>query len=217
MRFQIESPTDPYKVQKSLYLNIINAATLIELKYGGVLLPAPPGLYRMGELEPIFRSGVPYFTMHRNPANGEFQYREITDMSQVNSAVYDHDGRALVSAEFMKQKLFMLSPAPTIPSRSIKLIYNLFDFEIHNMLSWTANNRTPSAVLENFRMEYRHLVEPQEILLDVRHLWSQILDFIGEDVWCYYSLVIKDSSLYINKCQDYRVIQWEAGLLPSCD
>lgn len=217
MRTYIETPTDPYKVQRSLYLNLVSAATILEMNYEAALLPAPAGLYRMGELDPIFRSGVPYYTVHQNPGPGPLVFSEIRDMSSINSAVYDHDGRLLVSAEFMRQKLYMLSPAPTIPARGIKLLHNLFDYEIHNLLSWTSRNRSPSSVLENFKPEYRHLIQLQDILLEVRHLWSQIHDFISDDVWCYYSLVLKDCSLYVNKCQDFRIIQWEQNQLPHRD
>lgn len=211
MPIHIETPTDPYKIQRSLYLNLVNSATLLEMKYDAALVPPAPGLYRIGDIEPIFRSGTTYYTVRREKNSGMVSYSEIHDMSQVDSAVYDYDGRMLVSAEFMKQKLYMLSPAPTIPARSLRLLKSLFEYETYNLLSWTQRNRSPQCVLEHFKPEYRHLIDIQELLLDVRHQWAQIHDFIGDDVWCYYTFVLKDTSLYVNKCQDYRIIEWENG------
>lgn len=215
MRTPIEA-TDPYKIQRSLFLNLINPASLLEQKLGGALLAPTRGLYRMGEVEPVFKSGVPYFTMHRDASRGHaLVFTQIMDINTVESAVYDEAGKNLVSAAFMKQKAYTLSPGPTVPARALHLIEDVVDYAIHSVLAWTSNQQSTNKILSHFRPEFRHLVDVEDLLQELRYVITEVMSFVGDDTYCYYTLKLSNSDLFVNKCQDYRVIQWEATQLAS--
>lgn len=207
----IDSLEELLKPQSVFYQNILEYAGLIEKQYGHLLRPFQEGIYTVGSFQPLMLSSKQYF-LH-NVENGIVKKVPIVDISKVNEAIYDQDGKIVVSAYVMQNKESLCSNTPMLPTRGANIILNLIKYEIAVKSRWERSQGYRMALNNSFTHDSGEVLD--ELMLDsfCESLVDQVNSFIGKDNWSIYFTRLVGVDICIEKTTDYRIHEWTIAQL----
>lgn len=207
MYLNLDTNFNPNEVIEQFLVSVIPYANMIENQYFDYLLPSPQGIYRIGEINPIFIPSKKYY-VHRVDASNVHNYHEVTNIDDINETILDEESRIVATAQVMINKKSYLSTRPTVPARGIKVVQKLIDYEIALVIRYGSPVGLAQRLLSEFKPEYRDSLDIELLRTMCRYLSVMIHDFIGKHDWNHYNTKIIGLDIMIEKGQDYRICEW---------
>jgi hypothetical protein len=193
-----------YPVIRSLVIDPLPTALIIERVLGDYLIPAPAGIYTLGGIAPVMLPERTYYQ------EGPGQRRQVQCIEDIvpGLPVIDDDGDIAVTVS----QIPFLSRISPWPVRAIELV----ERTLRNVLNHYGDpderrhNTDPCALyLDLVRPEFRKNLEiVDQILLLVSGLRSQIKDFAGNDRWIIHFLRRQRTTMIIEQSIDWRIVQY---------
>jgi hypothetical protein len=182
-----------------------------------MLIDPPKGIYITGELEPVIKDDLEYYTLSGN------NYVIIKDINTVTGHVYNSDYKLIVPGYMMKNKEKFLSNQPTLPYMGTKIFDSLINDYIYTSLSYnnlSFNQSNPFNhdiiyILSMYILDRYKLVPNimNDILDKCYRSCVTILNDIDYSVlcgneWIIHRSYISNTTLIIEKYCDWRVYDW---------
>jgi hypothetical protein len=197
--------------------NIHDYAFSIECALDGMLIDPPKGIYIIGELEPVIRDNLEYYTA----APGE-NYVVIDDINTVTSHVYNNLYKIIIPRYMMNDKDRYLSNHPTLPYIGVNIVDSLISDHISSCLSYNDSslyrinhfNRDITCILSKYILEkYRSVPSIMEDIVDkcsrvCIKMLNNIEVFMFDHEWYIYQSYVNNSTLVIERYCDWRVYEW---------
>lgn len=199
---------DSLRTTQTFFLPVFNYAILIERQYGDFIIPAPVGIYKVGDIYPCIQNNKRYYSQKISKTN-QCNSCLVTDINKVNDTIIDESGNLVIPAYVMKNKEQYLRNEPTVPARGLMIVELLVKRYIESISPWVRHSTYNSKILNHFKPEGIDLFNSGEIDLLCNSLFAQVSDFIGLDVWHIYFVKFMGLDLLIEKSRDFRVVQWE--------
>lgn len=200
---EVVTPTD---IKAAMIAPVIQYATMLENIYHTKLIPPQPGVYKPGDMLPLFLPGVKYYT--RKISANTATYEEIANIDSVVDDVYDEKGVLIAPKYVMENKNTLLTPHPTIPVRGLHLVKNIIDFDICRHQGWTTQTMARVAlmrVMALFTTDSSEIIEVDSIVNNCSAVLQQIHGFINDEYWNYYYVRFFGLDIIVEKGPDYRV------------
>ena len=188
----------------SLHLDIRSLAQQLERQYADFFVPAAEGIYVSDDINPVITPGRVYYT---RGATGE--YVRVTDLTHVQDAVYDQDGRVIISAYRMKNKEGHVSNRPILPGRGINIILGVIDHVLESIAPYVRISSAHLRVRRLILPEHQYLWDDGTLEMCCHPVISEVHRFIGDDVWHRYYVRLRFNDIYLEKTIDYRIHCWE--------
>ena len=224
---------DAAKDTKSvLIIDLVDMVTELDWRFQNVFKPAPVGLYRHGKLEPVVDWSKPLYYL--KPGVGQVQLAD--DFTDVESDVFDIDGKVVIPAFFMKKKDRFLSTVQTTAYQAIKIAHLMVLRCIEQQVAYGGEGGFYETAIESFfvpKPVKKKGVGANSKTLQVTtvqnasYVWDEglentlgtllaaVSDFIGDDDWAQYTAVLENTSLVLSKGPDIRIVQWHQYLQPK--
>lgn len=183
-------------------------ADLIEKQFSDLLLPPAPGIYRVGDIQPLLDARRQYFV--QKIVDGRIQQNPITNFSEVEDSVVDETGKLVISAHFMKNKQKYLSNQPTIPARGLEIVRCMIDDHIAKINPWAKSQGYYNRLCGFFSSREAVIEIVDGYLLEslCSSLITRVNQFIGNDEWNIYFTKVHAVDLKIDKHIDFRIYDW---------
>lgn len=181
-------------------------------RYREILLPQPPGVYARGVLEPIltFSEKTRYFTKRQYETAPKFP--DILNFEQFVTSkqpVIDKDGKVIHVCPALAKDLF-----------STECSFEYSAVHLAAIAVWDTLNRLhrhtkPTTTIRLSQLNEQNYVH--EGALDhidyedqpgILRLEENLMDFVGRDIHHQYHLTLKNTTLTVEKGNDYRVIEY---------
>ncbi|MBB5409331.1 hypothetical protein HDG34_003272 [Paraburkholderia sp. HC6.4b] len=198
-----------YPVIRSLVIDPLPTAFIIERILGDYLIPPLEGIYTLGQAVPVMRPDRTYY-QQRMDAHGEQQRAAVSHLEDVQQGtpVIDDQGEVAVTAS---QIPFLCSASP-YPVRAIEVIERTLREVLRHYGDpddRRLNTDPCSLYLDLLRPEWRHELEiVDQILLLVSGLRSQVKEFAGHDRWIIHFLRRQRTTMIIEQSIDWRIVQY---------
>ena len=179
------------------------------------LAPEPPGVYVQGRLEPLvqFTPERPLFSAsaYRNCAPPDIT--NYTSFAQCRESVLSADGVVLYRSPVLISKMFSSQCSYRYGAIYACLI------GVAEMLAGLHHGTEAISPISTIGPTRRALskyihsdVNPDDVVLDrdpgALKLRNAVLDFVGRDVSAIYTLRLKNTTLYVEKGYDYRIVEY---------
>ena len=194
-------------------VNLERMAFELELLFGEDLKPAPVGIYSAMQVEPVMVKGQQYYT--RDPKNPRGAQLELHDINTAQTAVYDCDGKCVISLQVIQNKDRLLSDTPLLPYRGIKIACLLHEWAIDRSIRWRSRRSTnwPGKLFSEHLLPIDGGPWTDEVIEHyVGPFFQEIDQTLGELMinheWHIFHLKAKDLNLTIERGEDYRVLEW---------
>lgn len=181
-------------------------------RYREILLPEPDGIYMRGILEPIltFSAKTAYFTKFQfKNAPGFPDILSFDNFVQAKQPVLDKTGKVIHVCPAMARDFF--SKECCFPYSAVQLAV----IAVWEALGRLSRHTQPTTALSLHRLKPELYVT--EGALDhidyedqpgITLLLEKILDFVGRDTQNVYHLRLQNTTLVLEKGNDYRVIEY---------
>lgn len=194
-----------FDIEAKLVTDITHYARLIEMACDDILKPPPEGIYASGQLEPVMRSGISYFTREGT---------ETVPMLDINAAtktVYLESGAIAVPGVLVKNKITSLSNVPFLPYRGIQIVKLLIEDHLDLFVLYRKQRRNCYARLAVHFVEGSdaYLTHQTEIENACNELFQELSLFLGDKKWNMYFASLKNTHVHIDRGVDYRIYCWE--------
>ena len=189
-----------------LLVDLRSCADTIENLCEGALAEPPSGIYHVGRLEPVMRNGKNYYYRE----DGESHL--VTDLNKVTKAVYDEEGKCVVSAIYMRNKERFLSNVPMLPYHGIHIAKELVEAQLDDFVAWRRKTgKTAVDVLtRHFRPDFDLEEDLVNLVLDCCvPITREVNIFLGEHQWNIFFAKLTNSVLRLERCMDWRAWEWE--------
>lgn len=198
---------DNLKVSQTFFLPIFNYALLIERQYGDFIIPPPPGIYRVGDVEPVIVNTKRYYSQ-KITKNNHCVSTPITDFNSVTDTVIDEIGNVILPSFVMKNKEHYLRNEPTVPSKGLMIVELLVKKYIESISPWCKHSMYNNRLLNHFKPEASDIFNDGQIENLCESLFTQVSNFIENDIWHVYFVKFMGLDLVIEKTQDWRIIEY---------
>ena len=188
-----------------LHLDIRSMATQLERQFADYFYPPAPGIYVSDDINPVITPGKICYAVDQ--ATGK--YIPVTDLTNINSAIFDQDGRIIISAYFMQDKARHVSLQPILPTRGFQIILGLIEHVLESIAPYVRISSAHHRVRRLILPEHHHLWDDGTIEMRCQDLISEVHRFIGDDVWHRYYVKLRFNDIYLEKTIDYRIYCWE--------
>jgi hypothetical protein len=210
-----------------LVVDLLDLADRITMGFEGYLKPAPSGLYAHNKLEPVWRDGTNGYILDDTST-----LVMVTDINKVTGPIYNARGQCIITALQMANREKMLSAAPYLPYRGMRIARLMYEHCVDSRIRWRkTSSKAYNRIAEEFSEltpdtaqrllgEYRTAADVRD-LNEVRadeaewllHKYQSEVDqelgpLIDDHEWHYF--LFKDrprTSLQIDRGQDFRV-EW---------
>ena len=198
---------DHLRTTQTFFLPVFNYAVLIEREYGDFIVPAPEGIYRVGDIHPCIHSNKRYYSQKLTKTN-QYISAPVTDINLVNDTIIDETGNVILPAYVMKNKEQYLRNEPTVPARGLLIVELLIKKYIESVSPWVKYSMYNSKIASYFKPEGVELFYNGHIEALCESLFAQVCEFIGNDVWHVYFVKFMGLDLMIEKTTDWRILEY---------
>jgi hypothetical protein len=178
-----------------------------------ILLPAPAGIYAPNRLEPIFsfENGQAYYTANAYKARQAPDIFNFETFIRSNSPIYSPQGKFLCRAPASAPQFFQTQCAFNYSALHVAfiLIYEMFS-HLHSQTYVGTNLPLSALKLERYvRPEYLQAVLDERISHPGHaNIAAETYHFIGRDRHSNYRLRFENTTLFLEKGNDYRVVEY---------
>lgn len=181
-------------------------------RYRDILQPAPVGVYARGVLEPIltFSEKTRYFTSKQYKTAPKFpDVLNFEQFATSKQAIVDKDGKVIHVCPAMVKDLF-----------STECSFEYSAVHLVGIATWDTMRRLHRHTSPTSTLQKRQLC-PDNYVTDgalehidyedqpgITKLVDRLLDFVGRDIHHQYHLALKNTTLTVEKGNDYRVIEY---------
>lgn len=198
---------DLLKTSQTCFLPVFNYAVMIENQFGDVLMPATIGVYKVGDIYPSIIPGKQYYSQKINKFNQSVTI-PIVDINKVSETVIDESGNVIIPKGMMLNKENYLRNEPSVPSRGLIIIELMIKRYIESISPWVKYSMYNNKIISNFKPEGVELFIDGHIDKICESLFTQVSNFIGNDVWFIYFVKYLGLDIIIEKTMDFRTHQW---------
>lgn len=182
-------------------------ADLVEVVCNDQLAEPPKGIYYLGQAYPAMVEGKSYYT-HGKDNNRKL----IEDINEVTTAVYNVDGKCVIPARYMRDKVKCLANTPMLPYRGLMITKAVVD----NMITkFAAYHRYAGKSFEQMiTPHFEPNVVIDEVLVGNLEKCCKVIRrdidlFLAEDRWRMFFVTLNGTTLRIERCMDWRAWEWE--------
>jgi hypothetical protein len=203
------NPRIEYPVIRSLVIDPLPTAFIIETILGDYLIPPPEGIYTLGQAVPVMRPERSYY-QQRTDAHGGQQRPAVACIEDIQrgAPVIDDEGEIAVTIS----QIPFLSPVTPYPVRAIEVIERTLREVLRHYgdPDERCHNTDPCALyLDLVRPEWRHDLEVvDQVLLLVSDLRNRVKEFAGHDRWIIHFLRRQRTTMIIEQSIDWRIVQY---------
>jgi hypothetical protein len=200
-----------YPIIKTLRLDPLPIASLLESVIGDYLLEPLPGIYAKGKFEPVM---VPEKIYHQHGLDSKGRKTDQTfvvstiDQVQRGTEVLDLDGNVAVTVN----QIPFLSDTPTLPSRGMEIIERSLRDLLSGYGDQTVHKNRAEPVqlyIDIIKREFRPELELVDQILGILSpLRGEVKNFAGDNRWIVHFLRRDRFSLLVEKSLDFRIIDW---------
>jgi hypothetical protein len=203
--YSFDNPQDLLMAKQTLIIDSVDAIQFLLYNHSEILKENPPGIYQKNMVDPVFKLDEPYYT-----ADGLIYNTAITDINQVNQAVYDRHGRMVVTDYTMRYKKEFLSTQSQYSIYGIRAVYYFIQRYIEDRSAFAPTGRYTDALINCFKPEFQRAVYAQEIDLDFlfSHTAQQVFAFIENEPWTIYFVKQVGTITVVEKTVDFRIYDW---------
>ena len=195
-------------VEASYRTEVSFVASNIELDCEGLLKPAPKGIYCSGKLEPALVDGKEYFYRDSNAKS-----LSLKDINEVNTAIYDSNGKCVIPLVYMKKRTVMVSNEPFMPYRGMQIVKDLVTNQIDRSRTFKKYPKERDAVLKNHFLPNLTVEQEHDALIKINEAYSsleaEVYEFLANHSWNIFFVNIQNTKLILEKSLDYRAFLWE--------
>lgn len=198
-----------YPVIRSLVIDPLPTAFVIERILGEYLIPPPDGIYTLGHAVPVMRPDRSYYQQRMDAQRGlqRFVVTRIEDI-QPGAPVIDTEGEVAVTVS----QIPFLSHVSPYPVRAIEIIERTLSEVLRHYgdPADRRHNTDPCTLyLDLVRPQWRQALEiVDQVLLLVSDLRSQVKEFAGHDRWIIHFLRRQRTTMIIEQSIDWRIVQY---------
>lgn len=194
-----------FDIEAKLIIDVTHYADLIEGICNGLLKPPPEGVYALRQLEPVLRSGVPYFTREG------IETVPMLDINTATKTVYFESGEVAIPGILVKNKNTQLSNQSFLPYRGIKIVNLLIDEHLDRFVTYRKQRiNIFSSMAKHFIDENSYEVHQAEIENACTDLQQELTLFLGNKNWNMYFTTLKNTLIHLDRGMDYRIFCWES-------
>lgn len=219
---EYESFTDVInEVRDVLIIDVAQHCLYLPTAFSEILLPEPAGIYTPNRLEPLFPfdQGQVYYTedayRRREPDVYDFD-----SFIKTRSLIFNHQGKCICQAPALAPYFFQKSCTYNYSAIHVAFIL-LYDMINHlHSQSFVGTNLPMSAL----RIERYVKPEFLQAVMDERishpghaTLAAELYTFIGRDRQAYYRLRFENTTLLLEKGNDYRVVEYYRRLFDELE
>jgi hypothetical protein len=173
---------------------------LIELSCEDRLKPPPAGIYVNTQVEPVLVLGKTYYEI----VDG--RSKPLVDPTDARGAVYNDEGKRLITAAQMKNRAVTLSTTPLIPYRGIKIAKLLYEHQIDNHVQW---RKRSSNRMDHIASHFLDGIDSETVTRNMHEflmlVWSNLYPMLADHEWHVYTTMQNACSLRVERGEDYRV------------
>lgn len=191
-----------------------------EVPYLTALLDPEPGLYVVGDIEPILKKSENYYLRSKlvvAPYNGTAmagmvfydQSPKVEDyaaIAQIKDDIVDENGRVVISHKDLRTKGKYFRQEPTLPAVAIKMAIVLVQNYLNSLCRDTHVRFVSYSVESLVKKEHMEMALSDEFIAAYSTLINKVMDFVDKDNWHIYYLKVKGTALIIEKTVDHRVL-----------
>lgn len=180
--------------------------------YRDILLPEPDGIYMQGVLEPVltFSAKTAYYTKKQYEHAPKFpDILSFDNFIRSRQAVVDRNGKLIHICPVLAKDLF---------SKECSFNYSaihLAAISVFDLLQQLHRHTKPTTTLTSSQLNEHNYVK-EGSLKDrdyndqpgIIKLEERVMDFVGRDVQHQYHLRLQNTTLILEKGNDYRVIEY---------
>jgi hypothetical protein len=200
--------TDLLKDASGVFVyDLLDCMSQIPNEYLGIIKDPPKGVYSAGGVRPLFDlSDVTLQQSGRQPVSLE----EIKESGEGIVVKKSNNSVFYISALSLRNILPRLSEQPSFNINALPLILAKVKTHFQSLSKYdTVRSGGPSNYLDFIKEEYRaHEEINNNFDMALRHLFSAINNFIGEDIHHIYLIRLKGTCLFIEKFIDIRIYRF---------
>ena len=182
------------------------------------LQPAPNGIYIKGHIDPLIDfsdHSKQYYSRSawHNKKTNKIDIPDIVNQQsflESTEPIYDDLGRVIMKTPpFLNRSIYL-----TEPSHHYSGIYLVLNFVNRFLMKLNPNSMQLSRIFHH-RLSIEHFVKEESMeifdsLLEnsLQELTRKLYDFVGRDYFHVYSLKINNTTMLIEKGNDFRVIEY---------
>lgn len=205
------------EVRDVLVIDLTRYTQMLPDEFSECLKPEPAGIYLYGQLNPVvaFDSRYPLFSLksYKAQKNNAMLIPDVADYNSFlacNDSIVDLKGKVVVkksprTASFYKDRCSYNYSAIYL------LVTDVWDLlsGLHRETNPTANISRNALYAENY---VRDDIDAKAFRTDmnpgVSTVLRKVLDFVGRDICSLYSLRLNNTTLHVEKGNDFRVIEY---------
>lgn len=188
-----------------LVIDAVEELQYLLFKYPDILIDNPKGIYQVGNISPILQEGQRYYTR-----SGLNSGKPITDIENVNEAVFDVNGHLLINDFVMARKRKFLSNESKISKAGLHAVYCFINKKIEDNCAYSRVRRYDDQFIQCFKPDYHDAIRQGEIDVDLLFgtLNTRIQPFIEKDPWTIYFVKKISTLALLEKTVDFRIYDW---------
>lgn len=203
-------------VEEVAVIDLLTHAMSLDEGMRDALNEPPEGLYLVGSIEPIMAVGRAYFprSQWNNPKAIIRDFSKITDIKE---EIINSNMETVLTVRDLVTKSRFFRNEPTIPVMAMKAGIGIVEQYLSSICRHSRRTHPTYRLEYLVKNEHRNLVDSDEYMHSFEKLLDQVMEFVGDDNWCYYFTKIKGSSLIIEKGIDHRIFKFYENLFKAED
>lgn len=200
------------KTKEKFIIDLEEACILMDLKYPGLARnKEEKGIFTRTSSTPIIKFGEPYFCFLKNGEADKCIINDVAELEFINK-IFDNNDCVLLDIERYSSifsTVFYLEPNPATFWQPI--IVEAIREELSRLVPLKTHfSRFDNALRTrlNIESEYFDQFNIDCIFETCYHLFDHINNFINNDIWNLYFIESKGFNLYIEKGEDFRIVDW---------
>lgn len=210
------------EVRDMFIIDIGQHCLILPPAYQKILMPEPTGVYIPHRLEPIisFETGAAYYTANTYRAGGRPDVYDFETFIRSKSPIVASNGRQICSAPAMSPASFCKHCQLNYSAVHVAFILIFEMFQRLHAYSFTGTNLPTSMLrIERYvRPEYLQDVSDERISHPGHAtIAAEAYRFIGRDRFNNYRLRFDNATLFLEKGNDFRVVEYYRRIFDELD
>lgn len=192
--------------------------THLPKSYAEVLRPCPSGIYTVGSVEPmvLFTDNTAYYTATQYEKMRKEKktlvmpdVRNFNDFISSREPVVDAAGKIIARSPILNKRMFRADCAFNYSAIHLAAI-GIYDIFAHLNANTTPRTNLQQAQLsqKNYLVDgYEEWFKPDEIP-GLESIVNDLYKFIARDIHAVYRVCLKNTTIHVEKGNDYRVIEY---------
>jgi len=207
------------EVRDTCIIDLARYVTQLPVEYSSALLPEPPGVYVYGGLNPVvhFTPRSPIYAQSKYLTNSNI--RDFKEFINCKEDVVNASGGLIAHCPYINRNHFRETC-----TYNYSAIY-LAAIAVWDMLHALHRETRPITNVGLYTLEESNYLLPDvpadSFRIDnqpgIRALLTEVNNFIGRDLHHVYTLRLQNTSLFLDKGNDYRVIEYYRQLFEALD